>query len=54
MNKDPLTTNVSDGLGKIHEADELIPEEKISEIAEKAKFEAQKPLAEKKKINIKR
>lgn len=59
MNKDPLTTNVSDGLGKMHEAAELIPEETIIELAEKAKLEAQKTLAEKekreeKKINIKR
>lgn len=49
MKKDPLTTNVSDGLGKMHEAAELIPEEKIKELAEKARLEAHKTMAEKKK-----
>lgn len=49
--KDPLRTNVSDGLGKMHEAAELISEEKINELAEKAKADA---LANKKKADNKK
>ncbi|ADU72349.1 hypothetical protein [Pantoea sp. At-9b] len=41
MSTDPLKTNVSDGLVKMHEAAELIPEEKIAELAEKAKKDAE-------------
>ncbi|MEB2704033.1 hypothetical protein VC191_09525 [Citrobacter koseri] len=51
MKKDPLNINVSDGLGKMFEAAELIPEEKKLELAEKAKYEASKSKKESRKIN---
>ncbi|ELO0858801.1 hypothetical protein RZD29_002759 [Citrobacter amalonaticus] len=49
--KDPLKTNVSDGLAKMHEAAELISEEKFNELAEKAKTDA---LENKKKADNKK
>ncbi|WP_158414359.1 MULTISPECIES: hypothetical protein [Enterobacteriaceae] len=46
MNIEPLETNVGDGLAEIHEAGKLIPEDKVEELAEKAKKEAEEATAE--------
>lgn len=49
MDKDPLQTTVSDGLAKMLEAAELISEEKINELAQKARQSARNGLAERQK-----
>lgn len=41
MGKDPLETKVSEGLGKMHEAGELISEKTVEELAEKARKDAE-------------
>ncbi|HDT3870217.1 TPA: hypothetical protein QHP67_002135 [Klebsiella pneumoniae subsp. pneumoniae] len=41
MSKDPLKTSVSEGLAKMHEASEFIPEETVEELAEKARKDAE-------------
>jgi len=41
MNKDPLETDVNEGLAKMHEASELVTEEEIEELAAKARKEAE-------------
>ncbi|MBK4555596.1 MULTISPECIES: hypothetical protein [Enterobacteriaceae] len=46
MRKEPLETNVTDGLAEMHEAAELIPEDKVEELAEKAKKEAEEATSE--------
>lgn len=41
MSKDPLETRVSEGFAKLHEAGELISEEQVKELAEKASKDAE-------------
>jgi|UPI0005C3A767 hypothetical protein len=41
MSNDPLKTSVSEGLAKMHEASEFIPEETVEELAEKARKDAE-------------
>ena len=41
MSKDPLETDVSAGLAKMHEASELVTEEEVEELADKARKEAE-------------
>ena len=53
MDKDPLQTTFSDGLAKMLEAAELIPEEKINELAQKARQSARNALAERQKTGKK-
>lgn len=53
MDKDPLQTTVSDGLAKMLEAAELISEEKINELAQKARQSARNGLAERQKTGKK-
>lgn len=54
MEKDPLETTVSDGLGKMIEASELIPEDKIKELADKCRLEAEKARSTRNTIKQKR
>ncbi|MCS3433169.1 hypothetical protein [Klebsiella sp. BIGb0407] len=41
MSKDPLETDVNEGLAKMHEASELVSEEEVEALAEKARKEAE-------------
>jgi len=41
MSKDPLETDVNEGLAKMHEAREQLTEEEIEALAEKARKEAE-------------
>jgi len=41
MSKDPLETDISAGLAKMHEASELVTEEEVEELAAKARKEAE-------------
>ena len=42
MSKEPLTTDVNEGLAKMHEAGEQVTEQEAEALAEKAKKEAEK------------
>lgn len=41
MSKDPLETDISEGLAKMHEASELVTEEEVEDLADKARKEAE-------------